>query len=55
MTDGTLGEVLDMNWRATHLRAWDNTTHVTPIVRLGDATSVPYSYLVWVHLRNSAA
>jgi CRP-like cAMP-binding protein len=111
LTDGTLGQVIDMNWRATHLRGWDNTTHVipnarlasetinnlhaddhlyapwyfvkmpaevdprfattlllnaamrcesvlkmpTPIVRLADATSVPYSYMVWVHLKNYPA
>ncbi len=111
LSDGTLGQVIDMNWRATHLRAWDNTTHVipnarlagetinnlhaddhlyapwyfvkmpaevdprfatalllnaamrcesvlkmpNPIVRLADATSIPYSYMVWVHLKNYPA
>jgi len=107
LSDNTLGQVVDMNWRATHLRGWDNATHVipnarlagesiknlhaenhlygpwyfvkipaeidprfasallldaamrcesvlkfpNPIVRLADASSVPYSYMVWVHLR----
>jgi hypothetical protein len=109
--DGTLGEVVDLSWRATHLRGWDNATHIipnarmagepiknfhgenhpyapwyfvkipaevdprfatallldaamrcenvlkipNPLVRLADATSVPYSYMVWVHLRNYPA
>jgi small-conductance mechanosensitive channel/CRP-like cAMP-binding protein len=108
LADGTLGEVIDLNWRATRLRGWDNATHVipnsrmagealknlhgqqhlyapwyfvripaevdprfatallldaamrcetvltfpNPVVRLADASSVPYSYMVWVHLRN---
>ncbi|MCF7988863.1 MAG: mechanosensitive ion channel [Thiohalocapsa sp.] len=108
MDDGTLGQVVDMNWRATHLRDWDNSTHIVPnsrmagqalknlhnenhlyapwyfikipaevdprfatallldaalrcesilkfpnpIVRLADGSSVPYSYMVWVHLKN---
>ncbi len=109
--DGTVGQVIDVNWRATHLRGWDNATHVIPnsqmagqalknlhgarhlyapwyfvkvpaeadprfvsalildaalrcetvlkvphpVVRLADATTVPYSYMVWVHLRNYPA
>jgi small-conductance mechanosensitive channel len=28
--DGTEGEVIDINWRATRLRCWDNTTYVVP-------------------------
>lgn len=28
--DGTEGEVTDINWRATRLRGWDNTTYVVP-------------------------
>jgi small-conductance mechanosensitive channel len=28
--DGTEGQVQDINWRATHLRKWDNTTLVIP-------------------------
>lgn len=111
LADGTVGEVMDLNWRATHLRGWDNATHVipnsrlageafknlhggrhlyapwyfvkipaevdprfatallldaamrcesvlkipNPVVRLADASSVPYSYMVWVHLKNYPA
>jgi len=109
--DGTVGQVIDLNWRATRLRGWDNATHVipnskmageplknlhddqhlfapwyfvqippevdprfatalildaalrcetvlrfpNPIVRLADATSIPYRYMVWVHLKNYPA
>jgi len=28
--DGSEGEVIDINWRATRLRGWDNTTYVMP-------------------------
>jgi small-conductance mechanosensitive channel len=28
--DGTEGEVIDINWRATRLRGWDNTTFIMP-------------------------
>ncbi|MBK1643637.1 mechanosensitive ion channel protein MscS [Thiocapsa imhoffii] len=108
LRDGTVGQVIDLNWRATRLRGWDNATHVipnskmageplknlhddqhlfapwyfvqipaevdprfatalileaalrcenilkfpNPIVRLADATTQPYKYMVWVHLKN---
>lgn len=111
LRDGTVGQVVDINWRATRLRGWDNATHVVPnaqmagqafknlydhqhlfapwyfikvpaevdprfatslileaamrcesvlkmpppVVRLADASSVPYSYMVWVHLKNYPA
>jgi small-conductance mechanosensitive channel len=111
LQDGRLGEVVDMNWRATRLRGWDNATLVVPnsnlasqsfknlhgpghvfapwyfvklpaevdpryatelllhaamrcesvlklpppVVRLADGSSLPYSYMVWVHLREYAA
>ncbi|WP_223428352.1 mechanosensitive ion channel family protein [Tateyamaria pelophila] len=107
-SDGMEGEVTDINWRATRLRGWDNTTYVvpngelsrhsftnlhgpdhvfgpwylvqisgdtdphdvkvlleqaalrceavlqspTPIARLMDGTSNPYTYMVWVHFPN---
>ncbi|MFW5723565.1 MAG: mechanosensitive ion channel family protein [Halochromatium sp.] len=103
-----IGQVVDLNWRATRLRGWDNATVVipngrmasaafknyysdhhlyapwyfvslpgevsprfasallldaamrcdsvlkfpNPVVRLADASKLPYSYMVWVHLRN---
>jgi CRP-like cAMP-binding protein len=111
LADGRLGEVVDMNWRATRLRGWDNATLVVPnsnlasqsfknlhgdshiyapwyfvrvpaeadpryvtellleaslrcdsvlklpppVVRLASAESLPYSYMVWVHLKNYPA
>jgi small-conductance mechanosensitive channel len=30
LADGTEGQVQDINWRATHLRKWDNSTFVIP-------------------------
>ena len=109
--DGIVGQVVDLNWRATRLRGWDNATHVVPnarlasaafknyfgdhhlyapwyfvqipgevsprfasallldaamrcdsvlkfpnpVVRLADASKLPYSYMVWVHLKNYPA
>lgn len=103
-----IGQVVDLNWRATRLRGWDNATVVipngrmasasiknyysdhhlyapwyfvnipaevsprfaaamlldaamrcdsvlkfpNPVVRLADASKLPYSYMVWVHLKN---
>jgi len=111
LADGKVGQVIDVNWRATHLRGWDNATYVipnaqmagqsfknlhgpqhlfapwyfvkvsaevdprfasalileaamrcesvlkmpNPVVRLADASAVPYTYMVWVHLRNYPA
>lgn len=111
LKDGTVGQVIDINWRATRLRGWDNATYVIPnslmagqalknlhddkhlyapwyfvklpaeveprfatallldaalrcesilkfphpVVRLADATTLPYDYMVWVHLRNYPA
>ena len=109
--DGTEGQVIDINWRATRLRGWDNSTFVIPngelagqgfknlhgsdhlfapwyeikipaevdprfakallleaalrcdkvlkqplpVVRLIDASTVPYTYMVWVHFPNYPA
>ena len=108
LSDGVIGQVVDINWRATHLRRWDQSTQVvpnsrmagdsfknlhgeqhphapwyfvqipadvnprfatallldaamrckhvlkypSPTVRLADATSQPFRYLVWVHMKN---
>ena len=105
LADGSEGKVVDINWRATRLLAWDNTTLVVPnselakqgitnlhgaghpyspwyeikvpadvdprlaqallleaalrcdkimkyplpSVRLADASTVPYTYMIWVH------
>ncbi len=111
LSDGTEGQVTDINWRATRLRGWDNATHVIPnsvlarqgfknlhghrhvyapwylvripgevdprvakallleaalrcsrvmghplpVIRLSDASTVPYTYMVWVHFQNYPA
>lgn len=105
LENGRQGQVVDINWRATRLRAWDNATFIIPngalasqvvknlhgsdhrfspwyeikvpaevdprfakallldaalnckqvlkeplpIVRLMDASTIPYAYMVWVH------
>lgn len=111
LSDGTEGQVIDINWRATRLRGWDNATYVIPngelarqgfknlhgsdhlfapwyeikipaevdprfakallleaalrcdkvlkhplpLVRLMDASTVPYTYMIWVHFPNYPA
>ncbi|MEP5731128.1 MAG: mechanosensitive ion channel family protein [Sulfitobacter sp.] len=111
LADGSEGMVVDINWRATRLLAWDNSTLVVPnsdlakqgftnlhgvdhpfapwyevkipaevdprlarallleaalkctkvlksplpVVRLTDATTLPYTYMVWVHFPNYLA
>ncbi|MEP5761303.1 MAG: mechanosensitive ion channel family protein [Litoreibacter sp.] len=111
LKDGAEGEVIDINWRATRVLAWDNSTLVIPnselarqgfinlhgndhsyapwyevkipadidprlvrallleaalkcdkilsdplpLVRLADATTVPYKYMIWVHFANYPA
>jgi small-conductance mechanosensitive channel len=30
LPDGVVGQVIDLNWRATQLRGWDSATHVIP-------------------------
>lgn len=108
LNDGTEGQVIDINWRATHIRGWDNATNIIPngglalqgfknlhgadhkyapwyeikvsadldplfvkallfdaalrcskvlkypfpVVRLINASTVPYIYTVWVHFKN---
>ena len=34
LSDGTEGQVIDINWRATHLRTWSKTTFVIPNAKL---------------------
>ena len=111
LNDGSEGQVIDINWRATRLRGWDNATfvipngelarqgfknlhgsdhlfapwyeikipaevdprfakallleaalrcdkvlkHPLPVVRLLDASTIPYTYMVWVHFPNYPA
>ena len=30
LNDGTQGQIIDINWRATRIRAWDNATIIVP-------------------------
>lgn len=111
LENGTEGQVVDLNWRATWLRCWDNTTQVipnaklagqgfknlhgnqhqyrpwyyvkiaaevdprfakellleaafkcknvlknpAPIIRLTDASTLPYTYMLWVSFANYPA
>jgi small-conductance mechanosensitive channel len=111
LSDEAEGQVIDINWRATRLREWDNATfvipngelarqgfknlhgsdhlfapwyeikipaevdprfakallleavlrcdkvlkHPLPVVRLMDASTVPYTYMIWVHFPNYPA
>jgi small-conductance mechanosensitive channel len=111
LANGNEGQVIDLNWRATWLRGWDNTTQIipnaklagqgfknlhgehhrfqpwyyvnipaevdprfakellleavlncktvlkkpAPIVRLTDASTLPYTYMVWVAFTNYPA
>lgn len=111
LQDGTQGQVIDITWRSTRLKTWNNTLvvvpngnlarqrfinldrpgrayaewyyvkvgadadpgqvrttlleaayaaetvldHPAPIVRLADATTQPYSYMVWVHFKSFPA
>ena len=34
LENGTEGKIIDINWRATWLQDWDNTTHVIPNAKL---------------------
>jgi small-conductance mechanosensitive channel len=34
LAEGTEGKVLDINWRATWLQDWDNSTHIIPNAKL---------------------
>ena len=108
LNDGTQGQIIDINWRATRIRAWDNATIIVPnselaqqniknlhgaghafspwyeikipadvdprfakallleaalrcekilkkplpSVRLKDVSTIPYTYMVWVHYKD---
>lgn len=111
LEDGKQGSVIDINWRATWLHDWDNTTHIIPnsklarqgftnfgneysyyhpwytiqlpaeieprfakqllldgiyrckyilkhpppVVRLTDASTIPYTYMCWIYFPNYPA
>ena len=37
LDDGTLGEVVDVNWRATHFRSWNSSLYIVPNARISNA------------------
>lgn len=58
LKDGTLGKVIDINWRSTRLRSWNNSMYVIPNGQAMSATlhnfSLPdrtYGYWFFVYLQ----
>ena len=37
LDDGTLGKVVDINWRATHILSWHNSLYILPNARISNA------------------
>ncbi len=37
LDDGTLGEVVDINWRATHIKSWHSSIYILPNARISNA------------------
>lgn len=37
LDDGTLGEVVDINWRATHVRSWQDNLYILPNARVSNS------------------
>ncbi len=57
-TDGEEGQVTDINWRATHLKKWDNTTFVVPNSQLARLSFTnlhgpSHVYAPWYHIQIS--
>jgi small-conductance mechanosensitive channel/CRP-like cAMP-binding protein len=57
LDDGTLGEVTEINWRATHVLSWHNSLYVLPNARISNARvhnfnrPVPtYGHWFYVHI-----
>ena len=38
LEDGSMGEVINIDWRATEIKTWNNTVHVVPNGKLASAT-----------------
>ena len=38
LEDGSMGEVINMDWRATEIKTWNNTVHVIPNGKLASAS-----------------
>lgn len=60
LEDGTAGEVVDITWRATHLKTFENTIIVMPNSKMAgqgfqnlDAPSAPYALWYQIHLSPS--
>lgn len=43
LDDGTLGEVVDINWRATHVRSWEHNLYIVPNARVSNARILNYN------------
>ena len=57
LDDDTLGEVVDINWRATHIRSWHNSLYIVPNARISNARvhnfnrpEEAYGYWFFVHV-----
>jgi len=57
LDDGTLGEVVDINWRATHILSWNSSLYILPNSRVSNARvhnyNLPnknYGYWFYVHI-----
>ena len=57
LDDGTLGEVVDINWRATHIKSWYNSLYILPNARISNARvhnfhrpEKAYGYWFFIHV-----
>ncbi len=57
LDDGTLGEVVDINWRATHIKSWYNSLYILPNARISNARvhnfdrpEKAYGYWFFIHI-----
>jgi len=57
LDDGTLGEVVDINWRATQIQSWNSSLYILPNSRVSNARvhnyNMPdkrYGYWFYVHV-----
>ncbi len=57
LEDGTCGEVVEVNWRATHIKSWRNSIYILPNARISDARihnhslhDSTYAFATYVHI-----
>lgn len=55
LEDGSMGEVINVDWRATEIKTWNNTVHVVPNGKLASASIHNYDrpdgvYGYWFHI-----